>query len=234
MRWLRVHGAVLAFLAAMTVGTSLYAADLASLKATVKDVAGKGVEGAKLFIYDSPNVRRPADYISPATDGSGHVQIALPAGEYWVVARLKHDGKYGPLMPGDKHSGAPLEVDISPDGDVTAEFVVADILELGQRKKSDLAAVVRLRGRIVDPQGNPVANAYVYANRTQEGPQVPEYLSAWTDGDGTYEIYLPAKGRYFLGAARQFPPGPDRRVIREFVPSGGKIDVALDITITVH
>lgn len=206
----------------------------ASLKAKVLDIEGKSVAGAKVFLYDSPNVRRPADFISPVSDRDGRVQIALPAGRYWVVARVKNDGKYGPLAPGDRHSGEPLEIEVTGEGGTEAEFVVADIREVGQKKRSATADVVRLRGRILDGEGHPVPNAYVFAQRTQAVEQVPDYLSAWTDGDGTYELYVPAGERWFLGAATSFPPPATLSAAREFVSGGEKIDIAIDIQLTVR
>ena len=119
------------------------------LKARVSDIEGRPMEGAKLFLYDSSNVRRPADFISSLSDRAGQIQIVLPPGKYWVVARFKSDGKYGPLMPGDKHSGEPLEVDMTASG-VEADFVVADIRELGQKKRASATDALRLKGRVID------------------------------------------------------------------------------------
>jgi hypothetical protein len=43
------------------------AEERALLKGTVLDVKAMPVEGAEIFIYDSPDVRRPADFISAGT-----------------------------------------------------------------------------------------------------------------------------------------------------------------------
>ena len=126
------------------------------------------MEGAKLFLYDSSNVRRPADFITSLSDRTGRVQIALPPGNYWIVARFKSDGKYGPLMPGDKHSGEPLEVDMKSGGS-EVDFVVADIRELGQKKRAGATDALRLKGRVVDANGVPVAKVFVFAAGIQAG-----------------------------------------------------------------
>lgn len=203
------------------------------LKARVFDIEGRCMEGAKLFIYDSSNVRRPAQFITSLSDRAGLIQIAVPSGKYWVVARYKADGKYGPLMPGDKHSGEPFEVDMT-GGSAEADFVVADIRELGQKKRAGATEALRLKGRVLDTEGVAVTQALVYANRTQESSDLPDYVSAWTGDDGRYEIYLPPESVYYLGVSRQFPPvfsqaPPPPRVIEL-----GKIDIAIDIDLTVQ
>jgi uncharacterized GH25 family protein len=207
-----------------------WGADTFILRARVINLEGQPMPGAKIFLYGTPNTRKPADYITPITDDKGEVLIELPVGKYWGVARLKSDGKYGPLMPGDKHSGEPQELSAS-DKDTT--FVVADIREMAQKKRADTSGVVRLKGRVVDGQGMPVANAYVYACRTQEHVEVPEFLSAWTDETGNYTLFVPQEGKYYLGASTNYPPGTHQAKLKEIVISKGKLDIAMDVEITV-
>ena len=203
------------------------------LKAKVSDIEGRPIEGAKLFLYDSSNVRRPADFITSLSDRSGRVQIALPPGNYWIVARFKSDGKYGPLMPGDKHSGEPLEVDMKSGGS-EVDFVVADIRELGQKKRASATDALRLKGRVVDANGVPVAQAFVFANRSKETGDLPDYISAWTDDDGVYEVYLPAATKYFVGVSRLFPLKFQQGPLKLLEIEPGKIDIAIDINLTVQ
>lgn len=212
----------------------LWAAEPATVTATILDVAGKPVAGAKVFYYDSADTRRPADFISPVSDSSGRTALQLPPGRYWAVARLKKDGAYGPLMPGDKHSGEPTVLEPAAGENLPAEFVIADIRDVGRTKQSVAAESVVLRGRIVDGDGAPVANAYVFANRTAAGAALPEFLSAWTAADGGYTLYLPVGGHYFVGAARQFPPETPLRGEREVVPEAGKTAIVLDVPLAVQ
>ena len=203
------------------------------LKAKVFDIEGRPMEGAKLFLYDTPNVRMPAQFISSPSDRSGQLQIVLPPGKYWVVARFKSDGKYGPLLPGDKHSGEPLEVDLTGSG-VDADFVVADIRELGQKKRAGATEALRLKGRVIDTQGAPVAQAFVFANVSEEFSELPAFISAWTGNDGQYEVYLPPGVTYYVGASRQFPLKKQGVFSKPLVINCGKIDIAIDISLTVH
>lgn len=203
------------------------------LTVKIADIEGRPMAGAKLFVYDSSNVRKPADFISSLSDHAGRLQIVLPPGKYWVVARFKPDGTYGPLMPGDKHSGEPLEVDLTAGG-VAAEFVVADIREIGQRKRANATEALRLKGRVLDTQGAPVAQAFVYANRSGEFNDLPDFVSAWTGADGAYEVYLPPGAIYYVGAAREFPLKKREDSEKPVVLTGGKIDIAKDIDLTIH
>jgi hypothetical protein len=213
---------------------SAAAADTVVLKAKVQDIEGKPVEGVRIFLYVGTNVRKPADFISPPSGQDGRVLTDLPPGKYLAVARLKRDVFYGPLMPGDRHSGEPIEIEMEPGKETEASFVVADIREVGQKKRTNAADSVRLRGRVVDAQGNPVANAYVFAHRTKDVEYVPDYLSAWTDETGTYSLYIPSTGKFFVGSSKQFPLPSKISVSREIVPEPGKSDIALDIQLIVN
>lgn len=208
--------------------------EAALIRARISDITGKPVQGVKIFLYESSNVRKPADFISEASDAAGKAAVTVPKGMYRAVARLKKGALYGPLMPGDKHSGEPVSIDCSEDGETEADFVVADIREIGQKKRTSNAETIRLSGRILDQEGNPVAQAYAFAHSGKEIEFVPEYLSAWTDHNGNYALYLPATGVFFVGSARQFPPAQKPAGLKEFRPETGKLDVATDLISIVY
>lgn len=203
------------------------------LKAKISDIEARPVEGAKLFLYDTPNVRRPADFISSLSDRSGLIQIPLSSGKYWAVARYKSDGKYGPLMPGDKHSGEPVEIDMTA-GATEVDFVVADILELGQKKRASATDALKISGRVIDAQGEPVAQTFVFANVSEEFHELPGYISAWTANDGKYELYLPQGATYYVGVSRQLPLAKSVLIARPITVESGKIGVATIIDLTVQ
>ena len=234
MKRMSLYRALLIARCILVLSLNGFAAETSRLKGTVLDSEGRPAEGAKLFVYGSSNVRKPADFISPMSGSDGRILMILPAGKYWVVARLKKDGNYGPLMPGDKHSGEPVEIEMEAGRDAEASFVVADIREVGQKKRADTADAVRLSGRVVDAQGNPVANAYVFAHRAKDVDYVPDYISPWTDETGKYSLSIPATGRYFVGSVRQFPLSSKIALTREVVPKPGKSDIALDIQLIVY
>ncbi|CAG0970743.1 carboxypeptidase-like regulatory domain-containing protein [Geobacter sp.] len=209
------------------------AAKAALLRGRVADIDGKPVAGAKLFVYDTANVRRPATFISPPSAGDGTVAITVPPGTYWVVARLKKDESYGPLMPGEKHSGEPAVMDLTAEAELAQEFTVADIRDMGRKRQAIAAELVRLTGRVLDSGGKPVANAYVFASAMKEGSQIPDYISAWTGADGSYTLMIPAGQRYYVGGSTRFP-SPAWRASTEVMTPVGKTDVALDVGLALE
>ena len=221
-------------LAMLLFALPLQAAGEATLKATILDVAGNPVDGVKIFVYDSADTRRPADFISPMSGREGRIVLQVPPGRYWVVARLKRDGTYGPLMPGDKHSGEPTMVELVVGEELASDFVVADIQDVGRKRQTVASESLAVTGRIIDKNGAPVAKAYVYALRAKEGGAVPDFLSAWSDGNGRYTLFLPTAGSYYVGAATRFPPETRTAVLREIRPAVGKTDIVMDVPLAVQ
>ncbi len=208
--------AVFLFIAAFFISNipAAYAGDKTVFRGKVFDVEGKAVEGAKVFVYRSADVRRSADFISAPTDKDGLFSIVLPQGRYWSVARLKRTEGFGPLMPGDKHSGEPIEMEVS-SVEINMNFIVADLKEAIKAKNKNREGAVRISGRVVDEKGSPVTKAYVIANRIGSvASGFPDYLSAWVDEDGGYTIYV-APGKYSIGVATTFPPGRDYSMCSE-------------------
>jgi hypothetical protein len=205
------------------------ALEKAVLKGQVLDAEGKAVKGAEIFIYNSPDTRRPADFISARTDSSGKFSVIIPSGKYWAAARLRHGDKYGPLLPGDKHSGEPVEIEVEAGEEVEQDFNVLDLREAARMVKKTREDHYRLEGRIVDKKGAPLKNVYAVADRDKEISEVPDYLSAWTDEGGRYLLYLPA-GTYFIGHAAEFPPGNNIYFYREIHISAEKnnLDIIVD------
>lgn len=209
-------------------------AESATIKVKIQNIDGKPAEGVKIFLYDSTNVRKPADFISAPSEKNGTVVATVPTGKYWAVARLKKGTLYGPLMPGDKHSGDPVEIDCSDGPATEVSFVVADIREVGQKKRTNNADTIKVWGRVVDKEGTPIENAYVFAHSTKEIEYIPEYLSTWTDEHGNYTLHLPSGGSFFVGSATLFPPPSKPSMLKEFAPEPGGLDVATDIQLIVY
>jgi len=182
------------------------ASDNLVLAGQVVDLEGKPVQGAELFAYQTPQVRRPADFISRGTGSDGHYRIELPAGKYWLVARQRAGARFGPLVTGGRHSGEAREVEGEAGEEISLDFTVADIREMAAqtpRGESDFQSV---EGRILDRHGKPVAGAYAFARGEGGDEGVPEFVSAYSGATGSYNLQLPP-GSYRIGAAREFPPG---------------------------
>jgi hypothetical protein len=197
----------------LTAGFAL-ALEKAVLKGQVLDAEGKAVKGVEIFLYNTPDTRRPADYISARTDASGKFSVTIPSGKYWAAARLRHGEKYGPLLPGDKHSGEPVEIEVEAGDEFEENFTVMDLRDAALLVKKTKEDYFRLEGRILDEKGVPLRNVYAVANREKEISEIPDYLSAWTDDGGRYSLYLPS-GTFFIGYAAEFPPGKKIYLYRE-------------------
>lgn len=219
----------------LSIVTYGYGGDIAAqtfvFQGKVVDMAGKGVDGAEVFIYDSTNTRRPADFITGPSDKEGSYTIQLPAGKrYWAVARVRQDGKYGPLSPAAQHSGEPVVID-SADGEIVEQqFIVADIRQMARGKQKAREDMVKVSGRVVGSDGAPVSSAYVLVNAGREVSQLPDYVSGWTVETGQYTLYLPP-GEYFIDAAVTFPNGPGTKLEKR-LSAVSQSDIAMDVEFT--
>jgi hypothetical protein len=210
-----------------------FAAESFILKGRVTDVKGSAVAGAEVFIYDSTNTRRPADFISGKSDQEGKYSIVLPAGDFRGVARVRQGELYGPLSLGAKHSGEPVPIDNPVDGTAVVDFVVADIRDAAKGKPMTRDDHVKVVGRVLDRDGKPVGSAYVMINRTRNMDGMPDYLSAYTDESGGYTLYIPA-GNYFIGVAKQYPPDARLELSRPLAAECSKIDIVTDLVLPLE
>jgi uncharacterized GH25 family protein len=197
----------------------------------IVDVEGRAIEGARVFAYDNADVRRPANFISSQTDTTGSFRMIMMPGKYWLVARLKKGEEYGPLMPGDKHSGEPVILDISSGGETSANFMVADLKDARKIHAKDRERPVKVSGRIINDKGGPVLKAYAIAHRSRSIDGIPDHVSAWVDDQGRYTLSLPP-GKYFVGSAAAFPPGESYFIQGEMSVDGDSagVDIIMKTT----
>lgn len=197
------------------------------LQGRLLDTQGKPVSGGEVFVYDSARTKRPADFISPKTDKEGIYRIVLPAGKYWVVARVRSDERYGPLTPAGRHSGEAQEIEGLAGVGVTLDMTVAEVREMARNQHKSGEECRSVEGRILDRNGEPMRDAYVFARREKGGTGLPDFISPWSDAEGRYTLCLPP-GKFFVGASTTYPP-------EEGVPEtemsldATKIDIANDI-----
>lgn len=221
-----------------------FAIETTVFRGQVFDVEGNAVKGAEIFIYNSSDTRRPADFISDRTDNDGHFTMTLPAGKYWVVARLRRGDKYGPLMVGDKHSGEPIDIWFKAGRELEMNFKVADIRDAASLTRKTREDYIRMSGRLVDKNGIPIQMYYVIADRkgrdTSLNPllieggdshlnEMSDFISSWSDEAGHYALYLP-KGKYIIGYTDKFPP-LSYSIYKELIIESGKdnFDIAVEV-----
>jgi hypothetical protein len=201
-------------LALLLLPTPFALAGPLNLTGRILDSNGRPVGGAEVYVFDSANTKRPADYISEKSGSDGHYQLALPSGRYWTMAiQRQGEARVGPLGPTDRFSGEPLLFEGGDDKQVVNDFTIISLKEAALRNRKRNEELIKVTGRIFDPSGAPVAGAYAMADPSPKG-QLPLYLSTWSEADGLYTLFLP-KGRIFLGVSRVFPPDSDYHLDRE-------------------
>jgi len=167
------------------------------------------VEGIFLYVYKpGMDLYGPAFAISPPTADDGSFDLELPDGEYVVVARKRQNGDAtGPVLAGDNRSEF-LRVTVA--GGTVDLNVVAPVKIGDQRRLSEETAVTKtgLAGRILDSDGQPVADARVHVYDHVQMSERPKFVSEKTGPDGRYQIFLPAGGTYYLAARDKFGGPP--------------------------
>ncbi len=221
-----LHGLLL--LACLCFPKTVPAADTFVLSGHIRDIDGKPVPGAELFVYDSAAIRRPADFISARTGQDGRFSLTLPRQKVWSVARVRSGEKFGPLLPGDRHSGEALILEPDDRSLLQQDFTVVNIMEAMRQKQKNRTDHQNVTGKVLDRYGKVVQNAYVFAHPERALKAVPEYVSAWTDESGVYTLHLPS-GRYYLGASMIFPPPQGSSADAELVVGTVNNEVAIDI-----
>jgi len=207
--------------------------DTFTLQGVVSTLSGEPVQSAEIYVYSSANTRRPADFISSKSGTDGVYRLILPRATYWGVARVKKGERFGPLQPGDKHSGEPVKIEPDAEKSVTLDFTVADMQELAQRReKGGEEQLIEISGTVT-ANGTGVAGAYVYARTGRINATLPEYFSGWTDSTGKYRLKLPA-GSYFLACDKTFPPAGNSNNFHELALTDGKLPVAINLQLPLE
>ena len=167
------------------------------------------LEGTTLYVYKKGmDLYGPAFASSNLTDADGLFDIALPPGEYVVVARKRQNGELsGPVLAGDNRSEF---INLTVNGanqnmTIFAPFKVGD----NRRLTEDiLATQTGLSGQVLDSDGNPVEGARIHVYDHVQMSERPKFVSEQTAPDGSYLIYLPKGGTYYLAARDKFGGPP--------------------------
>lgn len=174
---------------------------------------GRPLAGATVYAYrrQSAGFFGPADFASAPSGRDGSYLIDLVEGRYWLVARRRASGSdAGPLVPGDLqriHAGNPATV--APGAFTVVDLELDEMRDLMfSRSGSRGPTTTGIRGRIVDETGAPVAWVFAIAYASADMRRVPDFTSAMTAADGRYVIYLPAGGRYRVGARQHIREKP--------------------------
>lgn len=183
-----------------------------------KESSGKGrlqgqvtmpLEGVRLYVYQpGMDLYGPAFAVSPATSDDGKFDLELPDGEYVVVARKRVDGEEsGPVVAGDNRSEF---TKVIIKGGI-ADMQISAPIKIGDQRSftGDVdESRTGLAGQVFDSDGQPVAAARVHVYDHVQMSERPKFVSEKTGPDGSYLIYLPAGGTYYLAARDKFGGPP--------------------------
>ncbi|PLX93982.1 MAG: hypothetical protein C0621_06335 [Desulfuromonas sp.] len=167
------------------------------------------LEGTTLYVYKKGmDLYGPAFAHSEATGVDGSFDLALPEGEYIVVARKRENGDTaGPVVAGDNKSDF---INLTVKGENEALTIIAPVKSGDVRRLTkDVAATgTGLSGSILDSDGAPVEGARVHVYDHVQMSERPKFVSEKTGPDGRYLIYLPEGGTYYLAARDKFGGPP--------------------------
>lgn len=165
---------------------------------------GKPVANAIVFVYPdlSAQFKGFGLGMSAPTDEKGRFEAPLPAGSYYLVARVRHGKSLaGPLQAGDLFGYLPANpVTVGKDSVTKVSLPVIAVPEKVSRHAATMFGQTRISGRIVDPAGKPLAGlqALLYADDTMLNR--PLYVSQPTSQDGRFQLSFPTGGTFYLAA----------------------------------
>lgn len=207
------------------IGSNL---DIGHIRGTITDTAGKAAENAQVYVYrwlydeesigqiireeigyskgsnDYGAYRGPADFKSAKTGMDGGYRIALPPGNYCLVARKRRnqDISEGPITPEDASSLVSEPFTIEAEKTAWVSLKLLDTLRDASFFDRYLIRTFRtgFSGRVISAAGAPVSEVVVTADG--EGVNVSkraDFASFTTDSEGNYTLYVFYGGVYNLG-----------------------------------
>jgi len=165
---------------------------------------GKPVANASVFVYPdlSAQFKGFGLGMSAPTDVQGLFEVPLPAGSYYLVARVRHGGSLvGPLQAGDLFGYLPANPVTVGDGEVVkVALPVIAVPEKVSRHAATMFGQTRISGLVVDRAGKPLAGlqALLYADDAMLNR--PLYVSQPTGADGVFQLSFPTGGTFYLAA----------------------------------
>lgn len=136
----------------------------------------------------------------------------LPEADYHLVARKRAGGnKAGPVRDGDDlafFSGNPLRA-VAGRTTTVELHAVRKVREMESDETEVRPGGPTLRGKIVDPGGQPLGGLHVFAYTDKViGHKRPAAISPPTAGDGVFQLVLPRPGLYYVGAREGYGDSP--------------------------
>ncbi len=202
-------------------------------------VSSGGEAARDIWVYAYPSgagtVRGPSYAAFARTDDAGRFRLALREGTFLVVARRKGGAdETGAMGPGGRNGeGDGKAVSLGPGetrdiGEIALHAPREESRRLRAGSGGQERAAAEVRGAVVREGGAPGNGVHVmaYADRRMIGR--PYAISGRTGKDGTFVLFLPRAGTFYLGArtGRGGPVSPGEWV--------GTYDEAPDHAVTVR
>jgi len=199
---------------------------------------GRPLAGATIYLYtDLTGSLKGMGYaMAGPTGADGYFEVAVPAGTYYLVARQRQSGAgIGPLRAGDFMGYYPENPIRVRSGRVAKVAVpMLEVPEKVDTLQATLFGENSIRGRILDPEGKPVAGARAMLYDDPQMFNRPLYVSAPTGADGAYVLSFPHSGTYYLAARDTLggAPGPGELYGTWDGTSDHSLEVAEEQTLT--
>ncbi|TYO96821.1 carboxypeptidase family protein [Geothermobacter ehrlichii] len=196
-------------------GVEYRPADWTGTRGRVVDRQGRPAAGAWVYAYrsDRGGLRGPADYAARVA-ADGRYELDLPAGRFWLVARLRRAGAgdSGPPRRGDAWAPWPRNpLQVRPGRVAVADFVLMPVVQPNiLRQGSLVSGDTGFAGRLIDERGRPVAGAFALAYRGRDMHRMPDFTSPPAADDGRFRLFVDGPGVWCL-AARQGTRGQPRQ-----------------------
>lgn len=174
---------------------------------------GAPLSGAVVYAYTdlTSNFKGMGYAVSAPTDESGRYDLPLPAGTYYLLARMRQGGgmAMGPLRSGDYIGYAPANPVKVSSGRVSLHSIpVLEVPEKIDLLASSLFGQTSLRGQILNQDGEPVSGVRALLYREAQMLNRPDYVSQPSDAQGLFVLSFPHGGSYYLAARQQLGGAP--------------------------
>jgi hypothetical protein len=178
----------------------------------VKGKALAPLADAYLSAYrEGADLRGPAFATSEASGPDGDFSLVLPPGKYVLVLRKRTEGaSIGPVATGDYRSETIGPITVRGGEEITRDIVAPR--KVGETKGlptlNKVPAKTGITGTVVDSDGKPVQGARIQAYQHSQMSERPKYVSEGSGVDGSYSLFFPEGGTYYLAARNKFGGPP--------------------------
>jgi len=180
--------------------------------AVIKGKALTPLVDAYLYAYkEGMDLRGPATATSQASGAEGDFSLTLAPGKYIFVLRRRAEGaSVGPVATGDFRSEIIGPITIRGGEEITKDFIAP--LKLGETKSlaalSKMPTKTGIAGKVFDSDGKPVQGARIQAYQHAQMSERPKYVSEGSGVDGSYSLFFPEGGTYYIAARNKFGGPP--------------------------